>query len=104
MVLEVTAKTMDGKEVFKAEKNYHPQATTCRDNKMLYGAQWKTQYIRDTSLQPYKTKAETFEIQLPEGVREVNVTATLTYEINTPDNKIEIHKVTEKVSLDAPQM
>lgn len=100
MVLEVTAKTQDGKEIYKSEKHYHPQATTCRDNKMLYGAQWKTQYIRDTSLQPYETKAETFEINLPEGVRTVDVGVVLTYEINTPDNKIEIHKMTKKVSLD----
>jgi len=96
----VTAKTQDGKEVYKAEKNYHPQATTCRDQKMMYGAQWKTQNVRDTSLQPLEVKAETFEIQLPEGVRTVDVTVTLTYEINTPDNKIEIHKMTKTVSLD----
>ena len=100
MVLEVTAKTSDGKEVYKTERHYHPQATNCKDNKMLYGAQVKTQYIRDTSLQPYETKAESFEIALPEGARTVDVTVTLTYEINTPDNKIEIQKVTRKVSLD----
>lgn len=67
---------------------------------MLYGAQVKTQYIRDTSLQPFETKAESFEIPLPEGVRAVDITVSLTYEINKPDNKIEIHKVTRKVSLD----
>lgn len=67
---------------------------------MLYGAQVKTQYIRDTSLQPYQEKADTFEINLPEGVRTVDVTTTLTYEINKPDNFIEIHKMTKKVSLD----
>ena len=67
---------------------------------MLYGAQVKTQYIRDTSLQPFETKAESFEIPLPEGVRAVDITVSLTYEINKPDNKIEIHKVTKKVSLD----
>jgi hypothetical protein len=100
VVLEVTAKTLDGKEVYKDERHYHPQATTCRDQKMMYGAQWKAQYIRDTSLQPYQTKAETFEIPLPEGVRTVDVTVVLNYEINKPDNKIEIHKETRRVSLD----
>ncbi|GAB4390034.1 MAG: hypothetical protein Kow0025_19300 [Thermodesulfovibrionales bacterium] len=100
MVLEVTAKAKDGKEVFRQERHYHPQATNCRNNKMLYGAQWKTSYIRDTSLQPYQAKAETFEIALPEGVRAVEVTVELNYEINTPDNKAPIHKVTRQVSLD----
>ena len=67
---------------------------------MLYGAQVKTQYIRDTSLQPLETKAETFEIFLPEGVRTVDVTVSLRYEIWNPDHMIEIHKINKKVSLD----
>jgi hypothetical protein len=67
---------------------------------MLYGAQWKTSYIRDTALQPYEEKAETFEIPLPEGVRTVDVEVQLNYEINKPANTAPIHKVTRRVSLD----
>jgi hypothetical protein len=100
VVLEVTAKTPDGKDVYSKERHYHPQATTCRDNKMIYGAQWKTQYIRDTSLQPYGEKAETFEIQLPKGVRTVDLTVELRYEINKPANQIVIQRMTERVSVD----
>ena len=100
MVLEVTAKSTDGKEVYNTERHYHTQATNCKTNKMLYGAQVKTQYIRDTALQPFETKAETFEIQLPKGVRAVDVTVSLRYEINKPANFIEIAKVSRKVSLD----
>jgi uncharacterized protein with von Willebrand factor type A (vWA) domain len=100
VVLEVTAKTSDGKEIYKEEKHYHPQATTCRDNKMTYGAQWKVAYIRDTSLQPYEIKEETFEIKLPKGVRTADVTADLFYELANPSQKFPIHKVTRKVSLD----
>jgi hypothetical protein len=100
VVLEVTAKTAEGKEVYNTERHYHTQATDCRTNKMLYGAQVKTQYIRDTALQPYETKAESFEIFLPEGVRTVDLTVSLRYEINKPDNFIEIYKVEKKVSLD----
>ena len=100
MVLEVTANTVDGKEVYNTEKHYHPQATDCRTNKMLYGAQVKTQYIRDTSLQPLETKAESFEIFLPEGVRTVDVTVSLRYEIWKPSHMIEIYKISKKVSLD----
>jgi hypothetical protein len=100
VVLEVTANTEDGKEIYNTEKHYHTQATDCRTNKMLYGAQVKTQYIRDTALQPYETKAESFEIFLPEGVRTVDLTVSLRYEINKPDNFIEIERVSRKVSLD----
>ena len=100
MVLEVTAKTADGKEVYNTEKHYHPQATDCRTNKMLYGAQVKTQYIRDTSLQPMETKAESFEIMLPKGVRTVDVTVSLRYEIWKPEHNIEIASISKKVSLD----
>jgi hypothetical protein len=99
VVLEVTAQS-GGKEIFRTEKHYHPQATTCRDNKMIYGAQFKAQYIRDTSLQPYQIKDETIEINLPEGVRTADVSVALIYEINKPDNKIEIHRVDRSVSLD----
>jgi hypothetical protein len=100
VVLEVTAKSADGKEVFNTERHYHTQATNCKTNKMLYGAQVKTQYIRDTALQPFETKAETFEIQLPKGLRTVDVIVSLRYEINKPANFIEIAKVNRKVSLD----
>ena len=98
--MEVTAKTLDGKEVFKEEKHYHTQATNCLNEKMAYGAQNKTSYVRDTSLQPYKSKNETFEIKLPEGVRTVDVTVELNYEIQVPDNKVLIQKVTKRVTLD----
>ena len=105
----VTAKSADGKFEKTFETHYHTQATTCRDEKMAYGAQNKTSYVRDTSLQPFQTKAESFEIYLPfetkDGlntptVRTVDVTVELNYEIQTPDNKIQIHKVSKQVTLD----
>ncbi len=95
----MTAKS-GGKEFFKTEKHYHPQATNCKDNKMIYGAQVKAQYIRDTSLQPYQIKDESIEINLPKGVRSAEVSAALIYEINKPSNKIEIHRVNRTVSVD----
>lgn len=100
MVLVVTAKTPDGKEIGKVEKYYHPQATNCRDTKMKYGAQWKVGYLRDTSLQPAQAKKETIEFDLPKEVRTVNVTVELVYEAVKPDNKYPIHTITKKVSLD----
>ncbi|MBI5025854.1 MAG: hypothetical protein HZC12_03815 [Nitrospirae bacterium] len=97
--MEVTAKTADGKEIFKGEKIYMPQSTTCLDEKMVYGAHWKVGIIRDTSLQPYKAKKESFEIKLPEGVRTVDVTVELTYQL-FPGDKIPIHTLTRKVTLE----
>lgn len=98
--MEVTAKTVDGKEIFKEEKHYHPQATTCRDSKMVYGAQWKVGYLRDTSLQPYQAKKESIEIKLPEGVKTADVTVDLFYELGNPEQRFPIHKITKRVTLD----
>lgn len=90
----------DGIELYNAERHYHPQATTCRDTKMTYGAQWKVAYIRDTTLQPRKPKKETFEINLPDGVRTADVTVDLYYELVNPSQKFPIHSVTRSVTLD----
>jgi hypothetical protein len=62
----VTAKTPDGKEVFRAQKIYMPQSTQSRgEDRMVYGPFRKVGIFRDTSLQPNQTKIETFEIVLP---------------------------------------
>ena len=61
----MTAKTKDGKEIFKDSKIYMTQATNSRGDAMVYGAQFKMGYIRDTSLQPLNKKVETFEITFP---------------------------------------
>ena len=104
--MEVTAKTLDGKEIFREEKHYHTQATNCLNEKMIYGAQNKTSYVRDTSLQPFKSTDATFEIKLPvddkgaPAVRAVDVTVELNYEVQVPDNKVPIHKVIRRVTLD----
>lgn len=61
----MTAKTKDGKEVFKDSKIYMTQATNSRGDAMVYGAHFKMGYTRDTSLQPLKTKVENYEINFP---------------------------------------
>ena len=96
----MTAKSVDGKDIFKDERHYHTQATSCLNEKMVYGAQNKSSYVRDTSLQPFESKDETFEIKLPEGVRAADVTVELVYEVQNPENRVPIHKVTRRVSLD----
>ncbi len=61
----MTAKTKDGKELFKDSKIYMTQATNSRGDAMIYGAHFKMGYTRDTSLQPLQTKVETYEINFP---------------------------------------
>ena len=96
----MTAKSVDGKDIFKDERHYHTQATSCLNEKMVYGAQNKASYVRDTSLQPFESKDETFEIKLPEGVRTADVTVELVYEVQNPEARVPIHKVTRRVTLD----
>lgn len=96
----MTAKSVDGKDIFKDERHYHTQATSCLNEKMVYGAQNKSSYVRDTSLQPFESKDETFEIKLPEGVRTADVTVELVYEVQNPEARVPIHKVTRRVTLD----
>ena len=100
MVLEVTAKTPDGKEIGVQTRHYHPQATNGKSSKMLYGAQIKVANIRDTSIQPYQTKAESFEFVLPEGVRSADITVDLSYYLGSPDQRYKLHKITRKVTIE----
>jgi hypothetical protein len=65
VVLDVTAKTKDGREVFRDTKIYMPQSSNSRGDAMVYGAHFKMGLISDTSLQPLQTKTETFEIPFP---------------------------------------
>lgn len=65
-MLDVTAKTTDGKEIFRAERIYMPQSTASRGQDiMVYAPFRKVGIFRDTSLQPNQTKVETFEIVIP---------------------------------------
>lgn len=93
----MTAKTKDGKEIFKDSKIYMPQSSNSRGDAMVYGAHFKMGIIRDTSLQPLQTKVETYEINFPyEDVekekdkpkireikaKEMNVTVVLRYQLD----------------------
>lgn len=81
-------------------RHYHPQATNQMNSKMLYGAQVKAANLRDTSIQPYRTKEESFEFVLPAGVREIDVTVNLAYDVVNPGMRYNIHNITRRVSLD----
>jgi hypothetical protein len=66
VVLDVTAKTKEGKEVFEEQKIYMPQSSAYgRGDKMVYSPYRKSGILADTSLQPGQTKVETFYINFP---------------------------------------
>ena len=115
----MTAKTGDGKEIFKESKIYMPQATNSRGDAMVYGAHFKMGYTRDTSLQPLQTRVETYEINFPyedvekergkPKVREIkakdmDVTVELRYQLDPAPGEagkdsFVLYKTTKKVSI-----
>lgn len=66
MILEVIAKTKDGKEIFYDYKIYMPQSPAYgRGDRMVYGPFRKSGMLADTSLQPGQWKTEKFDIKFP---------------------------------------
>ena len=61
----MTAKTPDGKEIFRDSKIYMPQATNSRGDAEVYGAQNKMGLVADTTLQPGQKRVEKYEIKFP---------------------------------------
>jgi hypothetical protein len=98
VVLEVTASAPDGKEIYRSAKFYMTQATDARSNRMVLGPDKKLGFIRDTSIQPFAPKEETFEIPLPSGVTDATLEINLSYQPR-PGNIYPIHKVVKKMSL-----
>lgn len=98
--LKVTSK--DGKELYKETKTYMPQHKLgYNDNTMVYAANRKLTLLRDTSLQPFVPRKESFEVKLPEGIQDAVVEAILTFRQlpGVPEAEFPIHKVTKEVSL-----
>jgi hypothetical protein len=98
VVLELTARDSEGKELFRTARFYMVQATDARSNHMVLGPDKKLGIIRDTSLQPFAPKEETFEIPLPVGLKDAVLEIDLSYQPR-PGNVYPIHKVVRKVSL-----
>ncbi len=95
----MTARDPEGKELFRNAKFYMVQATDARSNHMVLGPDKKLGIIRDTSIQPFAPKEETFEIPLPTGVKDAVLEIDLSYQPR-PGNVYPVHKVVRKVSLD----
>lgn len=81
LILDVTAKTPDGKEFYFNEKVYMPiPQSYARGDKMGRGPFQKAAMLIDTALPPLRQVAESYEILVPgDGRREIEVEAKLIY-------------------------
>ena len=73
-----------------------PQSTTSVDNTMVYGPDKKLGLIRDTSIQPFASKEETFDIKIPETVKTVNLEVNLSYQLR-PGDIYPIHRIVRQI-------
>jgi hypothetical protein len=101
VVLEVTATAPNGQKLFEGSKFYMPQAGDGRSPIMALGPDKKLGLLRDTSLQPFRPKEETFEIPVPKGINEITVAVRLTYQPR-PGNVYSLHTLSRKVRIDTP--
>ena len=99
MVLDVTATSPDGQQVFKTERIYMPQATNSKGSTMALGPDKKLGFIRDTSVQPFAPKEEIMEIDFPPDLSQLNLQVRLSYQLR-PGDAYPIHTVTRSVSLE----
>lgn len=68
---------------------------------MALGPDKKLGLLRDTSLQPFRPKEETFEIPVPKGINEITVAVRLTYQPR-PGNIYSLQTISRQVRMDTP--
>lgn len=95
----MTAKSLDGQKILQTKRIYSTQATDSRSTEMVVGPELKLGLIRDTSIQPFAAKEETFEVPLPAGIRDAVVEVNLSYRPR-PGDIYPIHDVVRRVGLD----
>ncbi|MDQ1335381.1 MAG: hypothetical protein QG552_2331 [Thermodesulfobacteriota bacterium] len=98
MVLEVTITDEMNRTLYEKNKVYMPQSTDSLNNAMVYGPTHKLGIIRDTSIQPFAAKTETFEASMPEGIGKVRVNVELSYQPR-PGDVYPIHHKTVELHL-----
>jgi hypothetical protein len=97
-VLVVTARTSDGKELFKARRIYMSQCTDSKGPVMVLGPDKKLGIIRDTTFQPLQLKREEFQINLTGHQRKVEVEAAFSYVLR-PGNEIMVNRIKREVAV-----
>ncbi len=96
MVLDVTAENESNEKIFETTRIYMPQSTDSLDSAMVLGPEKKLGIIRDTSIQPFAPKEETFEIPIAKDVKGLKVTVQLSYQPR-PGDVYSIHSISKSV-------
>jgi len=98
MVLEVTMKDDLNRTIYEKKKVYMPQSTNSLNNDMVYGPTHKLGIIRDTSIQPFTAKIETFEAAVAEDIVKVKVLVDLSYQLR-PGDVYPVHKKSMEIHM-----
>jgi hypothetical protein len=96
VVLDVTAKTESGSQVFSHKKEWKEVGIDL-DGKQRVKA-WEIKNTIDLALQPRRIHTERLTIPLPEGTGGVEIEAVLTYH-HRPGEEFVVHKLSRKVTL-----
>ena len=96
MVLDVTIKDERNRTLYERNKVYMPQSTDSLNSAMVYGPTHKVGIVRDTSIQPFAAKTETFEASIPHGIGKIWVNVDLSYQPR-PGDVYPIHHKTVEV-------
>ncbi len=104
LLLEITAKSGNGSEIFFEEKSYMPIAQNdARGDRMGRGPFEKNGMIIDTSLLPLTTVEERYDIPVSDKEKEAEITVRLTYlpfgTLKPSDSPTLWREVVRKVSL-----
>lgn len=89
----------NAKDIYKQKRIFMPQCTDSLGPVMVLGPDRKLGIIRDTTLQPFKPKRESFVIPLNRTCRELTLGAKLYYELR-PGQEIPLHSWEAKVAVD----
>lgn len=96
----MTATTDQGAKIFGTSRIYMPQSTNSLNETMVYGPTKKLGIIRDTSIQPFRAKEETFQIKISKGIKRVNIQVDLSYQLR-PGDVYPIHSVIRTLAMDS---
>jgi len=99
VVLDVTAENQSGERIFESSRIYMPQSTDGLGSVMALGPDRKLGLIRDTSIQPFATKEESFEIPMPSGVKKAKLTIQLSFQPR-PGDVYPIHSVVKDIGIE----
>jgi len=95
VVLDVTAKTETGTQVFSHQKAWQEVGVDLDGDQKVKA--WEIKNTIDLALQPRRTHTETLTIPFPEGTTAAEIEATLTYH-HRPGEEFVVHRVVRRVT------